>query len=93
MTESAPESLASLQHRLQLVVNATTATHRGARHGEAMEALQRALVAADLPDQPAPWMRSSASEICAGRLVVLNNYEIPDELEQVEPDPEQHAAG
>jgi len=93
MTETAPESLASLQHRLQEVVNATTATHRGARHGEAMDALERALVVAHLPDQPAPWMRASASEISSGRLVVLSTREIPDEVEGLEPDPEQHAAG
>lgn len=93
MTESDAAGLASLQHRLQMAVVATTKTHRGAGLQEAMAGLQRALETAYLPDQPLPWMRAAASEISSGRLLVINAREIPPELEQLEPDPDQHAAG
>ncbi len=93
MTETSPESLLALQHRLQRVVTATTATHRGRRPTDVVAALQQALVDARLPDQPGPWMRASAAEIAAGRQVVLNTFEAPDELDDLAPDPDQHAAG
>lgn len=93
MTETHPESLLDLQHRLQGVVTATTATHRGARPVDVVAALQRALVAAHLPDQPPSWMRASASEISAGRRVVLGTAEAPEDLDRAAPDPDVHAAG
>lgn len=93
MTESSPEGLASLQHRLQVVLTGMRTSHQGAPFQTTLDALQQALVAADLPDQPWPWMQAAASQISAGQLVVLNAHEIPEELEHLEPDPNTHAAG
>lgn len=93
MTETAPEGLVSLQHRLQEVLTRMRTTHSGAPFATTLQALQQALVTANLPDQPTPWMRAAASQICAGHLVVLNTHELPERLEHLEPDPNTHAAG
>lgn len=93
MSQTTPAALAGLQHRLQEVLAQMRATHAGAPYAGTYSALQEAIAAAHLPDQPAPWMRAAVSQVCAGQLVVLNAHELPDELEHLEPDPNTHAAG
>lgn len=81
------------QHRIQQVLTSVMVPGFGRPRQEVADLLARALATAGLPDQPAPWMRTAAAEIAVGRLLVLNKFEIPEHLENAEPDPNTHAAG
>jgi hypothetical protein len=92
MTETDPSTHEDRQHVLQQVL--LSLKHlQGTPPSEVQPQLERALAEAGLPDQPAPWLRDTSAELSAGRLIVVSPREIPDEVEHLEPDPEQHAAG
>lgn len=66
-----PESTARAKGALQSVID-----KMGAFEGEPVEVVQlslsEAIRRAGLPEQPAPWVNATASEIAAGRRVVMD---------------------
>lgn len=92
MTESDPRELDDMQSRLQHLVGEMRRL-QGTPPAEVRELLARAIAEAGLPDQPYSWVRDSAAEISAGRLVVVDTRQIPEEAQHLEPDPGQHASG
>ncbi|MEJ5944554.1 hypothetical protein WDZ17_04500 [Pseudokineococcus basanitobsidens] len=90
MTESDPEGLDQVQRRLQDVIGSLRHL-QGERPSTVREQLERGIAEAGLPEQPGSWLRDCAAEIAAGRVVVIGPKEIPEEVEHLEPDPEQHA--
>ncbi len=57
---------------VQGVLDAVSARHAGADVDAVVVALNEGLAAAGLPEQPAPWIRSSALEISRRRVVVAD---------------------
>jgi len=92
MTESDARTLDDMQTRLQHVLGEMR-RFQGTPPAEVRELLAQAIAAEGLPDQPYSWVRDSAAEISAGRLVVIGPRQIPEEAQHLEPDPNQHAAG
>jgi len=92
MTENDARALDDMQNRLQHVLGELRVL-QGRPPAEVRERLAAAIAAQGLPDQPFSWVRDSAAELSAGRLVVIGPRQIPEEAEHLEPDPNQHAAG
>ncbi|WP_299036697.1 hypothetical protein [uncultured Pseudokineococcus sp.] len=92
MTESDARALDEMQTRLQRVLSELRRL-QGRPPAEVRERLSQAIAAEGLPEQPPSWVRDSAAELSAGRLVVIGPRQIPEEAEHLEPDPDQHAAG
>ena len=64
----------------QGVINRLAPRYEGSPVPEIEQALQAALVAAGLGEQPAPWVHSTAIEIAAGRIVVADGRaQVPPE--------------
>ena len=57
---------------VQGVINRLAPRFEGAPMPEIERALQAALMAAGLGEQPAPWVHSTAGEIAAGRIVIAD---------------------
>ena len=69
------ETLILLQ-RTQDVVNKVFSRFHGredAAPSEVAEILRQEIAVAGLPEQPAPWVLNTATEIAAGRVVVLDS--------------------
>ncbi|MEO7745597.1 MAG: hypothetical protein ABIV05_05160 [Actinomycetota bacterium] len=67
---------------VQGVINRLAPRYEGAPMPEIEVALQEALVAAGLGEQPEPWVHSTAGEIAAGRIVVADGRAqvLPEDL-------------
>jgi len=74
MTPKDPDPL--VQHEAQVtiqdIVDRLAATHRGEDPDVARDALAQAIADAGLPEQPEKWVRDTATEVVAGRQVVID---------------------
>ena len=73
--EEPAETLILLQ-RTQDVVNTVSARFQGqddVHPSDVERALREQISLAGLPEQPGPWVRSTANEIASGRVVVIDN--------------------
>ena len=75
MAEEHPESVASLQHKLQQIIVSVARTHSRAPVHDVEDVLTRAIHGAGIPEQPHKWVSDTAREIADGRLVVMNPRE------------------
>ncbi|MEJ5914174.1 hypothetical protein [Pseudokineococcus sp. 1T1Z-3] len=92
MTEIDAEALDRMQRTLQGVL-ADLRYLEGRPPSEVREVLRGAVAEAGLPDQSESWVRDCSAELSAGRVVVIGPKEIPEEVQHLEPDPDQHASG
>ena len=72
-----PEDLDPLvQHEAQVtiqdIVDRLAATHRGEDPDVLRAALAQAIADAGLPEQPEKWVRDTATEVAAGRKIVID---------------------
>ena len=65
-----PDATLTLQARVQEAVTAVTEAHAGADAVTIRDALNAALAARGIGEQPAPWVESTVEEIQMGRVVV-----------------------
>jgi predicted subunit of tRNA(5-methylaminomethyl-2-thiouridylate) methyltransferase len=74
MTPKDPDP--GVQHEAQVtiqeIVDRLAATHRGADPDAARAALAQAIADAGLPEQPEKFVRDTATEVVAGRQVVVD---------------------
>ena len=71
--EEDPNRQTTVQKTLQGVIHAVTGNIGGLGDAEGARAeLESAIAEAGLPPQPYPWLRDAASEIAAGRTVVVD---------------------
>ena len=65
-----------MQHEAQVtiqeIVDRLASTHRGEDPDVVRAALAQAIADAGLPEQPEKWVRDTATEIAAGRQVVID---------------------
>ncbi len=71
-----PDADPLVQHEAQVtiqdIVDGLAATHRGEDPDVARAALAQAIADAGLPEQPEKWVRDTATEVVAGRQVVID---------------------
>ena len=72
MTAPDPIVQHQAQGTIQEVVDRLASTHRGEDPQVTRAALEQALADAGLPEQPAKWVHDTATEIAAGRTVVID---------------------
>ena len=74
MTPKDPDPI--VQHEAQVtiqdIVDRLAATHRGEDPDATRAALAQAIADAGLPEQPEKWVRDTATEVAAGRQVVID---------------------
>ena len=71
-TDREPGVQQAAQVTVQEIVDRFATTHRGEDPDVARAALAQAIADADLPEQPEKWVRDTATEVVAGRQVVID---------------------
>jgi hypothetical protein len=72
MTDLNPLVQQQVQETIQQIVDRLSTTHRGEDKQATRAALSQALADAGIGEQPEKWMQDTATEIVAGRTVVID---------------------
>jgi hypothetical protein len=79
MTDLNPLVQQQIQETIQQIVDRLAATHRGEDKEVARAALAQGLADAGIGEQPEKWMQDTATEIVAGRTVVIDRARKDDD--------------